>query len=135
LAASTPRRPAFLIEVLLRLAAVRVSSIGETCFCGGPFMPDWQIITGDRVAELGPMEPGTARLVFADPSSNIGADYGDGFDDRRSPAGYPAWSRRWIEAAARLLTPDGSPWLPVNHAWLPHLRLAMDAAGPPVPSR
>jgi hypothetical protein len=128
-------RPAFLIEVLLRLAAARVSSIGETSFYGGPIEPDWKIVTGDRVAGMGRIEPGTARLVLADPPCNIGVDYGDGFDGRRSPAEYLAWSRRWIEAAARLPTPDGSPWLLVNHEWLPRLRLARDAAGHPVPRR
>jgi hypothetical protein len=87
LAVWTPVRPAFLIEVLLRLVAARVSSIGETSSYGGPIMPDWKITTGDRVAEMGRMEPGTARLVFTDPPSNIGVDDGDGFDGRRSPAG------------------------------------------------
>jgi hypothetical protein len=108
-------RPASFIEVLLRLAAARVSSIGETSSYGGPIEPDWKIVTGDRVAEMGRIEPGTARLVFADPPSEIGADDGDGFDGRRSPAEYLAWSRRWIEATVRLLTPDGSPRFLVNH--------------------
>jgi hypothetical protein len=31
-------------------------------------VPDREIITGDCVAEMGRMEPGSARLVFADPS-------------------------------------------------------------------
>jgi hypothetical protein len=75
------------------------------------------------------MEPASARLVFADPPYNIGKDYGGGFNDRRSPAEYLAWSRRWIGAAAGLLTPDGSLWLVVNREWSARLQLAMEDAG------
>jgi site-specific DNA-methyltransferase (adenine-specific) len=92
--------------------------------------PSWSVITSDCIAEMKRMEPGSARLVFADPPYNIGVDYGDGFDDKRSPAEYLAWSRRWIGAAARLLTPDGSLWLLVNHEWSADLFVAMREAGP-----
>jgi site-specific DNA-methyltransferase (adenine-specific) len=91
--------------------------------------PFWSIITADCIKAMATMKPGSARLVFADPPYNIGVDYGDGFDDRRSPAEYLAWSRRWIEAAARLLTGDGSLWLLVNHEWSARLRIAMEDTG------
>jgi site-specific DNA-methyltransferase (adenine-specific) len=92
-------------------------------------MADWKIITGDCIEAMGRMEPGTIRQAVADPPYNCGIDYGDGFDDRRSPAEYLAWSRRWIEAATRLLTSDGSLWLLISHEWSARLQLAMEDAG------
>lgn len=91
--------------------------------------PRWSIVTGDCIDTMGQMVPGSARLLFADPPYNIGIDYGGGLDDHRTPAAYLAWSRRWIEAAARLLAPDGSMWLLVNHEWSARLRIAMEDAG------
>ena len=67
-------------------------------------------------------------MLFADPPYNLGIPY-DGHDDRIPAAEYRAWSERWIGAAVRLLTDDGSMWLLCNHEWSPHLRLAMEAAG------
>jgi hypothetical protein len=78
---------------------------------------------------MGRIAPGSARLVFADPPYNIGVDYGDHHDDRMEPSDYLAWCRRWIEASARLLTPDGSMWLLCNHEWSARLRIAMEDAG------
>ena len=94
-----------------------------------PDPPSWSIVAGDCIDAMAHMQPASARLAFADPPYNIGVDYGDGFDDRRSPAEYLAWSRRWLEAAARLLTLDGSLWLLVNHEWSARLRIAMEDAG------
>jgi site-specific DNA-methyltransferase (adenine-specific) len=92
-------------------------------------MADWRIITGDCVATMDRMEPGSARLAFADPPYNIGVDYGDHHDDRMAPAEYLAWCRCWIAAAVRLLTPDGSMWLLCNHENSARLQLALEDAG------
>jgi site-specific DNA-methyltransferase (adenine-specific) len=56
-------------------------------------------------------------------------DYGDHHNDRMKPAEYLAWSERWIRAAVRLLSPDGSLWLLINHEWSAGLRLATEAVG------
>jgi site-specific DNA-methyltransferase (adenine-specific) len=80
-------------------------------------MADWRIITGDCVATMEAMEPGSARLVFADPPYNIAINYGSHYDDRMEPEAYLAWCERWIRATARLLAPDGSLWLLVDHKW------------------
>jgi DNA modification methylase len=80
-------------------------------------MPDsspWSIITGDCIDVMTRMDPGSARLIFADPPYNIGVDYGDGFDDRYQCSFYPgphkfdgpmqaeafAWFERWLKAPA-----------------------------------
>jgi site-specific DNA-methyltransferase (adenine-specific) len=90
----------------------------------------WEIITGDCIDVMGGKEPGSARLVFADPPYNIGIDYGEHHDDRMEPADYLAWCERWIRAAARLLAPDGSLWLLVNHEWGWRLAgIAVDGVG------
>jgi site-specific DNA-methyltransferase (adenine-specific) len=92
-------------------------------------MPDREIIVGDCLDVMPRLEPGCARMVFADPPYNIGIDYGDHHDDRMEPADYLAWSDRWIRAAVRLLSPDGSMWLLINHEWSARLQLALETAG------
>ena len=92
-------------------------------------MADWRIIWGECVAVMGEMEAGLARLVFADPPYNIGVDYGDHHDDRMEPADYLDWCERWIRAAARLLTPDGSLWVLVNWEWVWDIKPLAERAG------
>jgi DNA modification methylase len=92
-------------------------------------MDQIRIIAGDCVEVLDTIEPGSARLVFADPPYNIGVDY-DRHDDQMEPVDYLAWCERWIRAAVRTLAPDGSLWLLVNHEWGWRLAgIAVDGAG------
>lgn len=71
-----------------------------------------KIIQGDCVQVMGAMPAGSVNLIVADPPYNIGIDYGCGPKaDRRSDAGYIAFTREWIEQAARLLADDGSIWV------------------------
>ena len=52
----------------------------------------WEIRLGDCLDELRKIEPGSVRLVFADPPYNIGIDYGDGAAADLLPRGqYLAW--------------------------------------------
>jgi site-specific DNA-methyltransferase (adenine-specific) len=88
-----------------------------------------QIITGDCLDVLRSIEPGSARLIFADPPYNIGIDYCAHHDDRMKPADYRAWCGEWIDAAARLLTRDGSLWVLISHEQSPYLRIALEDAG------
>jgi site-specific DNA-methyltransferase (adenine-specific) len=92
-------------------------------------MPDHEIIVGDCLDVMPRLDPGCARLVVADPPYNLGVDYGGHHNDRMKPEDYLAWSERWIRAAVRLLSPDGSLWLLINHEWSAGLRLAMEAVG------
>jgi site-specific DNA-methyltransferase (adenine-specific) len=77
----------------------------------------WRIITGDSLKVMPTLQPGSVRLVFADPPYNLGIDYGAHHNDKLSPAAYLAWSEAWIAAAVQLLSQDGSLWLLVNHEW------------------
>lgn len=78
-------------------------------------MSDWEIMAGDCLEVMPALPEASARLVFADPPYNIGVDYGEGYDDLLPPDEYNARIRARVEAAARLLTPDGSLWLLLNH--------------------
>src|SRR5262249_9219028 len=71
----------------------------------------WEIIRGDCIPVMGKIEPGSVRLVFADPKYNQNVDYGPHCNDRMDPADYRDWCAKWIKAAARVLTPDGSLWV------------------------
>jgi site-specific DNA-methyltransferase (adenine-specific) len=77
----------------------------------------WDIITGNSLEVMPTLQPELIRLVFADPPYNQDVDYGTHHNDKMSPEAYLAWSDAWIDAAARLLTPDGSLWLVVSHEW------------------
>jgi site-specific DNA-methyltransferase (adenine-specific) len=75
------------------------------------------------------MEPGSPRLIFADPPFNIGVDYGDHHNDRMKPADYLAWCRQWIPAAVRVLASDGSMWVLINDEWAADFRNLLRDAG------
>jgi len=89
-----------------------------------------RILEGDCLALLPTIEAGSVRLAFADPPYNIGVDYGPGEKaDRLPPAEYYAWCRRWIGEAARLLTPDGSLWILINHERAARVEVMLEDAG------
>jgi DNA modification methylase len=94
------------------------------------------ITTGDCIEQLTAMPAGSVNLVVADPPYNIGIDYGNGEKADRLPAAdYIEWTRRWIEAAARALVPDGSMWVICGQEYGAHHDLAMQAAGLTMRSR
>src|SRR5262249_11897300 len=75
----------------------------------------WTNINGDCVQELAKVEPGSVRLVFADPPYNIGIDYGgEEDDDLLDSEEYLAWVRTWLIACKSIVTPDGSMWVLIN---------------------
>ncbi|MBP9034543.1 MAG: ParB N-terminal domain-containing protein [Pseudomonadales bacterium] len=91
---------------------------------------EWRIIAGDCIAELAQLEPATARLIFADPPYNIGMDYGAGAAaDRLSDADYLTWCTRWMQAAVRVLTPDGSLWVMINDEYAAEFAGALKGLG------
>jgi DNA modification methylase len=89
----------------------------------------WEVVTGDSIAvlEAEPSEP--ACLIFADPPYNIGFDYGEGHDDALPADQYLQWCRRWIDACAARLTPDGSLWVLINDEWADEFGCMLRRAG------
>lgn len=78
----------------------------------------WEVRQGDALEGLASLQAGTVRLIFTDPPYNIGVDYGDGVGaDSRPAQEYLGWCRRWMDAAARALTPDGSMWVLICDEW------------------
>jgi site-specific DNA-methyltransferase (adenine-specific) len=94
-----------------------------------PSTPTWEVIQGDCVEVLNSLPAGSSRLIFADPPYNIGIDYGDHYDDEQPRDAYLAWCRQWIEAAVRVLTPDGSMWVLINDQWAAEFKIMLEAAG------
>ena len=73
---------------------------------------------------------GGVRMVFADPPYDLGKDYGRGTkDDRKGEAGYAAFTRRWVELCAGLLTDDGNLWCVIDHRCLRAVLNAVADAG------
>jgi site-specific DNA-methyltransferase (adenine-specific)/adenine-specific DNA-methyltransferase len=66
-----------------------------------------RIVTGDCIAGMQNLPPACSALIIADPPYNLGKDFGvwkeDEWKDR-----WLEWSKEWIAAAVRLLTPGGS---------------------------
>lgn len=89
----------------------------------------WSIITGDCVAHLHGLPPGGVRLVFADPPYNQGVDYGEGHDDRLSDLEFITWCRRWMQAAADALAPDGSMWVLISDEYADRFGVALSGLG------
>jgi site-specific DNA-methyltransferase (adenine-specific) len=84
-----------------------------------PTMPDptWEVRQGSCLDVLGDVEPGSVRLVFADPPYNIGVEYGEHHSDRMPADQYEEWSRHWLSLCSSLLTWDGSLLLLINWEW------------------
>lgn len=89
----------------------------------------WEILTGDCVELLGKQLPGSVRLIFADPPYNIGVPYGDHHDDSIPQEEYLDWCQSWLDASARLLTPDGSMWVLINDEWADFYGVMLRDAG------
>jgi DNA modification methylase len=76
----------------------------------------------DCLAGLSKIEPGSVRLAFADPPFNVGYEY-DVYDDRKARHDYLDWSRRWIQAVHKVLSPDGTFWLAIGDEYAAELKL------------
>ncbi len=73
---------------------------------------------GDCLELLRTVEPGSVRLVFADPPFNLNRGYDDTFDDNRPSGEYLAWLREWLAMVPPALTDDGSFWLAISERWV-----------------
>jgi DNA modification methylase len=91
---------------------------------------DATITTGDCIEHLAAMDAGSVQLVLADPPYNVGVDYGDGHRaDRLPDAAYIQWLREWINAASRVLAPDGAMWVICGQEYAGDHQVAMRDAG------
>jgi DNA modification methylase len=72
-----------------------------------------KIVCGDCISLLNEGPEGWVDLVFADPPFNIGYLY-HGYDDRRKSEDYLKFSKDWMTAVHRALTPTGSFYLAIG---------------------
>lgn len=79
-----------------------------------------EVVVGDCVEGMGELPIGCADLVFADPPFNIGYEY-DVYDDRAEYADYLEFSRKWLSAVTRVLSPEGTFWLAIGDAFVAEL--------------
>lgn len=77
---------------------------------------------GDCLARLAELDEGTVDLAFADPPFNIGYEY-DVYDDRQSYDDFLAWTRRWMAAVNRVLTPSGTFWIAIGDEYAAEVKL------------
>jgi site-specific DNA-methyltransferase (adenine-specific) len=89
-----------------------------------------RVITGDCLTELPRLPAGSVRLAFADPPYNIGVNYGEGTRADQLPRPeYLQWCRSWMQAVARLLTPDGSCWVLINDESAARFQVMLEEVG------
>lgn len=89
----------------------------------------WRVITGDCLDIMPSLDPGSVRLVFADPPYNKGVRYGPHHNDNMKPAAYLAWCRRWMKLVHGRLTDDGSFLLLIDQEWAHRLAVAGEDLG------
>src|SRR3546814_14147150 len=85
---------------------------------------DCRVIVGDCVAAMDGLPAGSVDMIFADPPYNLqlrkelrrpndsvvdGVD--DAWDKFPDLATYDRFTRSWLTAARRVLTPDGTLWV------------------------
>src|SRR5438105_8678990 len=86
------------------------------------------IVLGDCIAGLNALPKGSVDLAFADPPFNIGYDY-DVYRDALEADQYLAWSREWISAAYRALSPRGTFWLAIGDEYAAELKIESQRIG------
>jgi site-specific DNA-methyltransferase (adenine-specific) len=70
--------------------------------------PNGQIWQGDSIEWLNSLPPESVDLIFADPPYNIKKAEWDTFESQHA---YVEWSMKWIEAAAKVLKPNGTLYI------------------------
>jgi len=85
---------------------------------------DGRVLVGDCVAEMARLDPASCDLVFADPPYNLQLSgeltrpnmsrvdgVAESWDKFTDFAAYDRFTRTWLEAARRVLKPDGTLWV------------------------
>ena len=78
----------------------------------------------DCVKGLRQLESDSVELAFADPPFNIGYDY-DEYDDRRKSDDYLDWCETWLTEIHRTLRPDGTFWLAIGDEYAAEMKVMM----------
>ncbi|HEX4125058.1 MAG TPA: site-specific DNA-methyltransferase [Tepidisphaeraceae bacterium] len=87
-----------------------------------------QIVQGDSIKVLNEGPEAWVDLAFADPPFNIGYLY-DGYHDRRGSDEYVRFSRDWMKAVHRALTPTGTFYLAIGDDYAAELCVTAKQVG------
>lgn len=87
-----------------------------------------QIITGDCLNVLASYPAGVVDLAFADPPFNIGYEY-DLYEDRLSKDTYLKWTKQWLKAVRRVLSPTGSVYIAIGDEYAAEMKMCLDSMG------
>lgn len=85
-------------------------------------LSDNQLYQGDCIERLGELAAGSVDLAFADPPFNIGYEY-DVYHDRQPYEKYLAWTREWMGAVFRALSPIGAFWIAIGDEYAAEIKL------------
>jgi site-specific DNA-methyltransferase (adenine-specific) len=88
----------------------------------------WRVDQADCLEWLPTLPAGCAALIYADPPFNIGLEY-RGYRDRLPRDRYLAWTREWLAAARRVLSPTGSLLVQIDDGWAGYVQTALDSMG------
>jgi site-specific DNA-methyltransferase (adenine-specific) len=80
------------------------------------------IYCGDAIEILNRLGPEQVDLVFADPPFNIGYVY-DRYRDDLPDGEYVKWSRSWVAACQRVLSPTGSLYIAIGDEFAADIRI------------
>src|ERR1700754_3957256 len=105
---------------MLRTARQAASSAAAE----GAVLPLDTILIGDCIEHMNALPAGSVDLIFADPPYNLQLEQGltrpdqskvdavdDDWDKFESFAHYDVFTRAWLQAARRVLKPDGALWV------------------------
>jgi site-specific DNA-methyltransferase (adenine-specific) len=105
-----------------RVVASAAEAAGEPIVAVIPAEKLGRVHQGDCIAGMNALPAGSVHLVFADPPFNIGYGY-DVYDDRKGCEEYLDWSRQWMAAVQRVLTPTGAFWLAIGDEYAAELKV------------
>ena len=88
-----------------------------------------EIVTGDALKVLASLELGRFNFVLADPPFNLGKDYGDGINDKRSEQDYRAWLSDFYLTCYKAATDNAVLYAFCGADQVPLARRAIEGAG------
>lgn len=82
----------------------------------------------DCLIGLSRLDAGSVDLVFADPPFNIGYGY-DVYKDNLSSRNYLVWTRQWMAAVVRVLSPTGTVWVAMGDEYVAEVKMIAQDLG------
>lgn len=91
-------------------------------------MSNWTIKQGDCLKHFAKLTAGSPKLIFVDPPFNIGYEYNE-YNDVRKTEDYLGWCDRWLTACYAALHKHGTLWLAIGDEYVSELDIAAKRIG------